>query len=147
MLTAILVQLNEFRRKTLSRSPSSKPFALSDRAASFVHALRGLLMLVREQHNARIHLFAALLVVVLSLALELSLNEWITVTLLIGWVLCMEAFNSALEYLCDLVSREEHPLIAKAKDVAAAAVLLSALTAAVIALLIFLPKMQLLLDI
>lgn len=125
----------------MSRSTGQKPFTLSDRAASVGHALRGLVTLLRDQHNARIHLCAALLVIVLSVVLQLSLNEWIIVTLLIGWVLCMEAFNSALEYLCDLVSREEHPLIAKAKDVAAAAVLLSALTAALIALQIFLPKL------
>ncbi|MFT5033680.1 MAG: diacylglycerol kinase [Bermanella sp.] len=125
----------------MSQLGGQKPFSLSARAASFGHALRGLLVLLREQHNARIHVGTTLLVLICGVLLELSRNEWIIVTLLIGWVLSMEAFNSALEYLCDLVSREEHPLITKAKDVAAAAVLLSALTAAVIAMLIFIPKL------
>lgn len=97
--------------------------------------------MLREQHNARIHVCVAVLVVAAGAALQLSIGEWQVVVLLIGWVLCMEAFNSALEYLCDLVSRDENPLIAKAKDVAAAAVLFGAITAAVIATLIFVPKL------
>lgn len=124
----------------MAESASRKLFSLSARWASVVHALRGVLTLVREQHNVRIHFLAALVVVVAGIVFRLSVAEWQLVTLLIGWVLCMEAFNSALEYLCDLVSREENPLIARAKDVAAAAVLISAVTAAIIAALIFGPK-------
>ena len=123
------------------KSDGRKSFSLAARASSFAHAARGLLTLVREQHNARIHAGAALLVISLGLLLQISQPEWLAVVLLMGWVLCMEAFNSALEYLCDLISRDEHPLIAKAKDVAAAAVLISAVTAAVIAALIFVPRL------
>ena len=126
----------------MSESGGQKPFSLTARALSLSHAARGLVTLVRDQHNVRIHMCAAVLVIVFGLALHISPGEWMIVVLLMGWVLCMEAFNSALEYLCDLISRDDHPLIGKAKDVAAAAVLLSALTAAVIAALIFVPKLM-----
>lgn len=125
----------------MPESGGLKPFSLSARATSLAHAAHGLVTLVRDQHNARIHICAALLAIAFGLLLQISITEWLFVVLLIGWVMCMEAINSALEYLCDLISRDEHPLIAKAKDVAAAAVLLSALTAAVVATLIFMPKL------
>lgn len=125
----------------MPESGGHKPFSLSARVTSLAHATRGLVTLVRDQHNARIHICAALLAIISGWVLRISITEWLVVVLLIGWVLCMEAFNSALEYLCDLISRDEHPLIAKAKDVAAAAVLLSALTAAAAAALIFIPKL------
>lgn len=125
----------------MSASGKPKPFSLSARAASVAHAWRGLTTLVRDQHNARIHVCAAVLAIVLGATLGISAGEWLVIILLIGWVLCMEAFNSALEYLCDLISRDEHPLIAKAKDVAAAAVLISATTAAVMAAFVFGPRL------
>lgn len=128
----------------MSSQQRRKRFSLTARLASVWHAVRGLGILLREQHNVRIHLLAALVAVGLALLLGLSAVEWLALILVIGWVLTLEAFNSALEYLCDAVSEQPHPLVAKAKDVAAAAVLISALTAALIGLLIFLPKIWLL---
>ena len=127
-------------------SKRQRRFSLAARLASVWHAVRGLGILLREQHNARIHLVAALIAVGLALLLGLSAGEWLVLILVIGWVLALESFNSALEYLCDAISEQPHPLIGKAKDVAAAAVLISALTAALIGLLIFLPKIWLLLQ-
>ena len=117
------------------------PFSLSARLHSARHAGNGLRLVVAEQHNARVHLVIALMVVAAGWLLGLSHLEWGLILLLIGWVLSIEALNSALEYLCDKVSPTQDSLIGKAKDVAAAAVLISAVTAAVIGLLIFVPKL------
>jgi diacylglycerol kinase len=117
----------------------SKPFSVTDRARSFRYAFSGVTTLLREQHNARIHLLAAVLVVAAAAYLEVNRIEWAVLLLCIALVWTAEALNSALEYLCDAAVAEEHPLIGKAKDVAAAGVLVCALVAAVIAVLVFMP--------
>ncbi len=72
--------------------------------------------------------------------LSISTQEWLILVLTFGMVLMAEAFNTALEFLTDLVSPEPHPLAGKAKDVAAGAVLITAVMAVVVGMIIFLPK-------
>ena len=108
---------------------------------SFIYAFQGLSTLLREQHNARIHALALLCVLALGIWLKLSVQEWSLVLLASALVFAFEAMNSALEYLCDRVEPARDPLIRKAKDVSAAAVLVAAITAAAIGLMIFLPKL------
>lgn len=114
------------------------------RLLSFVYAFQGLRELLKSQPNATLHLVAASLAVGAGFYLGISRLEWMAVAGCIAAVLAAEAFNTALEYLTDLVSPGHHPLAGKAKDVAAAGVLLTALGAAVVGLLIFLPKLNLL---
>lgn len=111
------------------------------RLLSFKYAFQGLRDLFRTQPNARIHLLAAALVIVMGCWLGLSQAEWGLIMLCIFVVLAAEAFNTALEYLTDLVSPDFHPLAGKTKDGAAAAVLLSALGAALTGLFILGPKL------
>lgn len=106
---------------------------------SFHYAFRGIGELFLSTPNARIHLVAALGVVLLAGILRVSKVEWIILILVICLVLAMEAMNSALEKLSDRVSEEYSPLIRDAKDLAAGAVLLVAIAAAIVGLLIFLP--------
>ena len=94
-----------------------------------------------SQHNARIHLLATVLACGLGLLLGISLLEWCAIVVAIVVVWTVEALNTAFELLCDVASPEFHPLIQKGKDVAAAAVLLSAAGAAVIGLLVFGPHL------
>lgn len=115
-------------------SPSRFPFAT--RLRSFVHAARGIRDFIRTGANARLQLLAAVVAVGGGIALGLSANEWIAVVLCIGLVLAAEAFNTALEELADEVSLERRPRIRRAKDMAAGAVLLTALTATTVALII-----------
>lgn len=110
---------------------------LKQRLRSFKWAFKGLVLLFRQHPNAQIHLFAALLALGLAFALGLSRVEWMILLLCIALVVSLEALNSALEALCDRVSIEKHPLIAQAKDLAAAAVLWSALLVLVIGFLLF----------
>lgn len=115
--------------------------SLQRRIDSFRYALRGLADLVRSQANARIHLAISIVVLLVGFWLGLSRMEWVAIVLCMALVLALEAVNTALEYLTDLVSPGQHPLAGKAKDVAAAAVLLAAIGAAVVGLIIFLPKL------
>ncbi|MBB3047393.1 diacylglycerol kinase (ATP) [Litorivivens lipolytica] len=126
---------------THSHENSPSRFSVRARLRSFVFAWQGLMTLLREQHNARIHLLALVGVVGLSIWLGLSAQEWALVLLASALVMGFEALNSAVEYLCDRVEPQHDPLIRKAKDVAAAAVLIAALVAAIIALIIYLPKL------
>ena len=109
------------------------------RLKSFAYALQGLAHLVRTQANARLHLLAAVLVCAAGGYFGLSRAEWLWVTVAITLVWSAEAFNTALEQLADVLHPQQHPGIGRAKDVAAAAVLIAAVGAAVIGLLVFVP--------
>lgn len=115
--------------------------ALSPRArlASVSWAIAGLVTLVRTQANARIHLVATVAVVVLGTAVGLDRWEWVSVILAIAIVWMAEALNTAIEHACDVVTREFHPSIKAAKDIAAGAVLAAASGAAVVGVIVFLP--------
>lgn len=97
--------------------------------------------LFRSEHNAWIHAALAVGAVILGFILNISASEWIAVIILIGAVLALEAVNSAVEALADKISPQFDPLIGKAKDLAAAAVLFMAVATAVVATIIFIPKM------
>lgn len=109
------------------------------RIDSFRYAFQGIAELFRSQPNARIHLLAAAVVITMGCWFQISRWEWVALTIVIVLVLVLEAVNTALEYLTDLVSPEFHPLAGKVKDVAAAAVLLAAFGAVVVGALIFVP--------
>jgi diacylglycerol kinase len=113
---------------------------LRQRILSFKWAIKGIFNLFSTHPNAQIHLLAAIIVIPLSFFLQISITEGCIVALCIALVLSMEALNSAIEYLADKVSAEEDELIGKAKDISAAAVLISALAAAIVGGLIFIPK-------
>ena len=115
-------------------------FSIRKRLRSFGYAFEGILTLLRDEHNSRIHVFAMACVVVCGFLLDISSMEWCVVALCCGGVLMAEAMNSGIEALADLVSPEFHPLVKKAKDVSAAGVLMMAIAAATAGLIIFLPK-------
>lgn len=110
-----------------------------NRLRSFHYALCGMVTLIKEQPNARLHLLATLLVVATGLYCALPIIQWLILFLTIAGVWVAEALNTAIEYLADALHPETHPLIKKAKDVAAAGVLIMSLVAVVIACLVFGP--------
>lgn len=116
-------------------------FTLRKRLKSFAYAFNGIRLLVMREPNARIHCFAALCVVLLGWLLRLSRGEWVCIAVAIGMVLAAEAFNSSVEALADAVSPEYNEAVGRAKDLAAGAVLILAFAAAVVGLLIFIPKL------
>lgn len=111
------------------------------RRDSFRHAFDGLGNLWKNEPNTRIHAFFTGLAVMCSLLFRINATEWLVVILLIGGVWSAEAMNTAVERVVDLSSRMQiHPLAKQSKDIAAAAVVVSAFTAVVCGLIIFLPK-------
>ncbi len=120
---------------------ASKKFSILDRLKSFKYAFNGLKILFREEHNARVHFFIMALVIALSLFLDISNLEWVAVALSIGFVFMAEIMNTSIENMADFISPEIHPKIKIIKDLAAAAVIVSAITAVIIGFLIFLPKL------
>ena len=114
-------------------------FSIIKRAQSFTHASRGLWILARTTHNSWIH--GAVFVSVASLAVFFGISsvEWALLVLASGFVFAAEAFNTAIEIDIDLTSPEYHPYARDTKDVAAGAVLLSAITAVFVGLFIFAP--------
>ena len=122
----------------------SKPFSISERIKSFKYAREGLRTLFIEEHNARVHLVSALIAVALGFVLKISPNEWIALVIVVSLVFIGELFNTSLEALADFASPEKHPQIKKVKDLAAAAVLLSSISAVITGIIIFLPKLILL---
>jgi diacylglycerol kinase (ATP) len=116
-------------------------FSVAMRARSFRYAGRGVVALLRSQHNAWIHAAASLAVVGLGLAVGLSRLDWCLVVLAMMVVWSAEAVNTAFEALCDVASPEFHPLVERAKDIAAGAVLLAAAGAVVVGVLVFGPHL------
>jgi len=119
---------------------TSNPFSISQRLKSFKYAFAGLITLFIEEHNARIHLLGAVVAVILGFVLKISLGEWIALVIVMGLVFICELFNTSLEALADFVSPGKHPQIKKVKDLAAAAVFISALSALITGIIIFIPK-------
>ena len=118
-----------------------EPFSWAARARSFGYAFRGVVTLLATQHNAWIHAAASVAVVGLGVALGVNRLEWALLIFAIALVWAAEGLNTALEWLCDVAAPEYNPLVKKAKDVAAAAVLLAAIGSALIGLLVFGPRL------
>ena len=121
-----------------------KRFSIVARIKSTTHAFRGIGIFIKTTHNAWLHLFFAILAVYMGFIFRISEAEWATIIFAIGLVIISEAFNTAIEIDIDLTSPDYHPYARDTKDVAAGAVLLSVLIAGIIGLIIFLPKIVLL---
>ena len=123
-----------------------RKFSVKERIQSFGYAFNGLKILLREEHNARIHLMIAIGVIIAGIFFRLSIIEWIVVCLLICFVFAMEIINSSIENLCDYVCPEQNERIKKTKDLAAAGVLLAAMISIIAGFVLFIPKIVQLLN-
>ena len=103
---------------------------------SFNFSINGIKILLKEQ-NFVIHLFALFVVILVAIYLELNYLEWIVLLLTCGFVISLEAMNTAIEKMCDLISKEKNKEIKIIKDISAASVLIQALISISIALLLF----------
>lgn len=117
-----------------------KQFSISKRLKSFVFAFNGLKILMKEEHNSRIHFVISVLVIVASVLFGLNTYEWIAIIFSIGLVFTAEIINTAIENIADFLTTEHNQKIKIIKDLSAAAVLISAFTAFAIGLIVFLPK-------
>lgn len=112
---------------------------LNHRILSFKYAFAGIVNALKEEPNLKIHFFIAVLVIIASFILKISKQDWINVIVLIGFVFAVELTNTAIETIVDAFTEKEHPGAKLAKDISAGAVLIAAISAAVLGLIIFLP--------
>lgn len=108
---------------------------------SFGYAFQGIFNTIRTERNIKIHCAAAILVTIFGIWLQISKTEWMICFILFGLILALELVNTAVEATVDLFTEKRKPLAKKAKDAAAGAVLIAAIFAAVIGILIFIPKL------
>lgn len=114
-------------------------FSVRARIRSFVYALRGLRTMLVSQHNAWLHGAATLAVIASGFVAGIDRYEWLALIFAIVSIWTAEALNTALEFLCDVASPDFHPLVEKAKDVAAGAVLIAAVGSVFTGLLVLGP--------
>lgn len=119
---------------------NNEKFSVRKRIKSFSYAFAGLRVLFREEHNSRIHAVAAVLAVAMGFLFRISPMEWIAVVIVIGMVFAAEIINSSIERTADFVKAERDDRKRDIKDLGAAAVLVCAIAAAVVGIIIFLPK-------
>ncbi len=110
-----------------------------NRLRSFYYAFQGLWFLFLSQTHAKIHFAFTIIVVMLGYYLGVTKTEWIILLFCIGIIWSLEAMNTAVEQIVDLVSPNYHEKAKNAKDVAASAVLIAAMICAFIGMLIFIP--------
>lgn len=126
--------------KNTNHKSEKRIFSIIKRIQSFEHAGSGIKVFLKTTHNAWVEIVIGALVVWLGFVFSISQTEWLFLILCIGFVLTAEAFNTALEFDIDLTSPEYHEYAKYTKDVAAGAVLISSITAVIIGLIIFIPK-------
>lgn len=113
---------------------------------SFGYAFKGIDDVIEHEPNMKIHVMAAILVVIMAFILKVSIIEWIILVLLIGAVLAAETINTTIENLVDMYTKEYDEKAKIVKDTAAGTVLILAITSAIIGLIIFVPKIIYLLE-
>lgn len=119
---------------------SDERFTLKGRLTAFTYALRGLKFLWQGEPTTRFHLAGTILALLGAWAFDFATWEWAFVISLIGLVWFAEGINSAVERACDAITLERHPMIGRAKDLAAGAVLIISLTAVAVAALLYGPR-------
>lgn len=129
-------------KKTLIiEDDSPRIFSVKSRSRSFRFAFEGLYAFFSEQHNAIIHLLMTAVVLIAAIFFRIDRMEIIALAFATGFVWAAELFNTAIEKLADMVSKDFHPQIKFIKDVCAAAVLVAATTALVTGIVVFVPKL------
>lgn len=113
---------------------------------SFGYAFKGIDDVVSNEPNMKIHVSVAILVVIMAFLLKISMIEWIILVLLIGLVLAAEVINTTIENLVDMYIKDYNERAKVVKDTAAGTVLILAITSAIIGLMIFVPKIILVLE-
>ncbi len=122
-------------------SPVETPMRSRTLAESFGFAVDGILYAFQTQRNLRVHCLMAVLVLLLALSLRVNRTELAVLAITVGAVMSAELFNTAIEAVVDLLTREYHPLARVAKNVAAGGVLVTAVAAAFVGYALFVPRL------
>ena len=109
---------------------------------SFKYALTGIVTALKEEPNLKFHFLFGVLVIIAGVILRISRTDWMIIIFLIGFVISVELTNTAIEAVVDAFTDKEHPWAKLAKDISAGAVLVAAVTSAILGIIIFLPYIQ-----
>lgn len=107
---------------------------------SFKYAIEGIWTSFKTERNMKIHIFIMILVIIAGIILKINKSEWIICIILFAIVIGSELFNTSIEIIVDMVMPEKNEKAKIAKDVSAGAVLVVAIGAAIIGLVIFVPR-------
>jgi diacylglycerol kinase (ATP) len=118
-----------------------EPF-LINRLKSVGFAFKGMLILIKTEASIKIQVFIAVIVTIAGFYFEISRTEWMAQIAMIGLVISIEGMNTAIEYIADFIHPEYHKKIGLIKDVASGAVFIASIVAVIIALIIYIPKMD-----
>lgn len=124
------------KTKYLTTNKTDNPNRLFD---AFVHAFNGMLYFVITERNARIHVAAAIGVILAGIWLQISPTDWCLILFCIGWVIMAELLNSSIEHLCNILQPNQDIRIKRIKDMSAGAVLFVTIISVICGLIIFLP--------
>jgi diacylglycerol kinase len=111
-------------------------------AKSFKYAFQGLGSVLRTEQNFRLHILGALILIMLAFVFELARWEWIVIIFMIALVFFMEMLNTVFERLVDMLKPRVHIFVHDIKNITAGMVLISAISAVIVALIIFVPKLS-----
>lgn len=118
-----------------------KAFSLKRLKSAFIYAFRGFGKVYKNEDNMKVHVTVATLVIICGFLFKVSVLEWIILIFAIGLVIGAEILNTCIENLVDLVTKEYNKNAENAKDTAAAHTLVLSITAAIIGLIVFIPKL------
>jgi len=113
---------------------------LVNRLKSVGYAFKGSVYLIRTESSIKIQVFIAIIITIAGFYFDISNTEWLIQTAFIGLVLSLEGMNTAVECISDFIHPDRHESIGRIKDIAAGAVFFAAITAAIAALIIYIPK-------
>ncbi|WP_298759343.1 diacylglycerol kinase family protein [uncultured Psychroserpens sp.] len=119
---------------------SNKESFFINRLKSIGYAFKGAVYLIKTESSIKIQVFCAIAVTIAGFYFDISRTEWLFQIAFIGLVMSLEGMNTAIEYISDFIHPDRHETIGKIKDIAAGAVFIAAISAAVAALVIYLPK-------
>lgn len=111
---------------------------------SFKYAICGIKTSLKSERNMKIHVTTMILVIIMGIILKISKFEWLICIILFSIVIGAELFNTSIEIVVDMITKEKNEMAKKAKDISAGGVLVIAIGSAIIGLIIFIPKIILL---
>ena len=120
--------------------PEKRDPYLVHQVKSFGYAAEGIFFSFKKGTHFKIHILAAIIVTILGFAYSINAYEWLVLILISSAVISAEAINTAIEETCDVIHPEHHPGAKLAKHCAAGGVLILSIAAAIIGLIIFVPK-------
>ena len=110
------------------------------RLKSVNYALKGAIKLITTEHSVMVQFSLGIIMVIAGIFFQISATEWLFQTLAIGLVMSVEGLNTAIEKIADFIHPDYHERIGFIKDIAAGAVFFAAITAIIIGLIIYMPK-------